>query len=51
MNFIGRFRKLGLLSCGLIMLQTTGCTVDTLLDTVINLTLTALLSSLLGTPL
>lgn len=37
--------------CGMYILQVAGCTFDSLLLSVVNLTLSALLSQLLGTPL
>ncbi len=38
------------LACGMCLLQIAGCTVENLLLNVVNLTLSALLSQLLGSP-
>ncbi len=45
------FRGLTALTCGACLLQTGGCTIESLLLDVISITLSAVLTQLLGTPL
>lgn len=45
------FRLITYAACGMYMVQFAGCTVDAIVQNVISLTLSALLSQLLGTPL
>lgn len=43
-------RVLAWLGCGALMLQTTGCTIEAILPTLIYYGISALLTSLLGLP-
>ncbi len=45
------FRKLTALACGACLLQTGGCTMESLLLDVASIALSAILTQLLGTPL
>ena len=45
------FRGLTALACGACLLQAGGCTIESLLLDVVSITLSAILTQLLGTPL
>ncbi|MCH8853597.1 MAG: hypothetical protein IID41_13235 [Planctomycetes bacterium] len=45
------FRGLTAVACGACLLQTAGCTIESLLLDVVGLALSAFLTQLLGTPL
>ncbi len=51
MRFKQCFRGLTAFACGACLLQVGGCTIESLLLDVISITLSAVLTQLLGTPL